>query len=101
MAIKVTVGRPQSLGAVTQVTGKTTTTSSGLVTVGSSVIQTTTKSLEEIQDVFSADKANNSVLVYNAVTDRYEVKELPADSVDEAVSSLFLTGNVVVEGGTF
>lgn len=99
MSIKVTIGRPQTLGAVTSTTGRMSTTSSGGVTIGSSISQT--RSLNDIQDIDISQRVDGAVIVYNATTGKYEVKEIPTASVDDAVADFLATGNVILEGGDF
>lgn len=99
MSIKVVVGRPQSLGAVTSTSGRMSTTSSGGLTVGSSVSRT--RSIEDIQDIDISQRVDGAVLVYDEASGKYQIRELPTGSVDDAVQDLLLTGNVTLEGGTF
>lgn len=83
-------------------TGTGTGGAGGSVSIGSAITQTTTATLEEIGNVNVTNASNNSVLVYNAATNRYEIKPLPADAVDEeTIETILSTGNVNMDGGTF
>jgi len=74
----------------------------GGVTVSSAVVQTTTRSLSEIQDIDTTNAGNNSVLVYNTDTQKYEVKPLPAATIDEeTIEEVLAQGNVNLDGGDF
>lgn len=100
MAIKVTLGRPDAAGA--RVSGGGSISRSSGVSVGSSVTQTTTRSLSEIQDIVTTDQANNSVVVFNAALNKYEVKPLPSGSIDEStIEAVLAQGNVNMDGGSF
>lgn len=83
-------------------TGTGTGGAGGGVTISSAVTQTTTAALAEIGNVNEDAKANNAVLVYNSVTDRYEVKPLPSSAIDEdTIEGILSQGNVNMDGGTF
>lgn len=100
MAIKVTLGTPVAAGAV--VSGGGSISRGSGVTVGSAVTQSTTRSLSEIQDIITTDQSNNSVVVFNAALNKYEVKPLPSDSIDEAtIEAVLSQGNVNMDGGSF
>lgn len=83
-------------------TGTGTGGAAGGVTVSSAVVQTTTRSLSEIQDIDVSNAGNNSVLVYNTATQKYEVKPLPAATIDEeTIEEVLAQGNVNLDGGDF
>lgn len=72
------------------------------VTLSSAITQTTTASLAEIGNVNEDAKANNAVLVFNGITNRYEVKPLPSAAIDEdTIEAVLAQGNVNMDGGTF
>jgi hypothetical protein len=90
MGIKVSLGTGQSI------------TRSSAVSVKSSVTQQTTTTLNQLEDIDVTGASNNSVLVYNTSTNKYEVKPLPAGAVDEAtIEAVLSQGNVNMDGGSF
>jgi hypothetical protein len=90
MAIKVTLGTGQSI------------TRSSAVSVKSQVTQSTATSFSQLQDIDITGAANNSVLVFNNQTNKYEVKPLPSGAVSEAtIEEVLSQGNVNMDGGSF
>jgi hypothetical protein len=90
MGIKVSLGTGQSI------------TRSSAVSVKSSVTQQTTRTLNQLEDIDVTGASNNSVLVYNTSTNKYEVKPLPSAAVDEAtIEAVLSQGNVNMDGGSF
>lgn len=102
-SINATLGRENALRV------KTGTGAGGLsaggnrgVTLSSAITQTTTASLAEIGNVNEDAKANNAVLVFNGLTNRYEVKPLPSAAIDtDTIEAVLAQGDVNMDGGTF